>query len=151
MYKNLFTETKSNFDLAGYGIRITNFIGVNTSATNVPTTLNITQIDDYLNRGFAGRPTNAVEIWSSVANVGSGSPILKIQESSTLLLRYAHAGDANFDGKVDINDLYILASHWNPSHTGSSSAKWTDADFTGDGWVDADDLAVISAYWQYGV
>jgi hypothetical protein len=56
------------------------------------------------------------------------------------------AGDANFDGVVDISDLYTLATHWKGSAT-----RWSDADFNGDGVVNATDLGQLSLNWQAGV
>lgn len=55
-------------------------------------------------------------------------------------------GDANIDGKVDIADLYILATHWQA--TGDFS--WLDADFTDDNLINAADLAILAAHWQQG-
>ena len=59
-------------------------------------------------------------------------------------------GDANFDGRVDISDLYILANHWSAFH-GASARGWLDADFNADGLVDVVDLTVLAAHWQCGV
>lgn len=53
------------------------------------------------------------------------------------------AGDANFDGNVDIRDLYTLATHWQGAAT-----RWSDADFNLDGFVNASDLTSISLNWQ---
>jgi hypothetical protein len=54
-------------------------------------------------------------------------------------------GDANFDGVVDIRDLYILAHNWQ-----SDGQLWTGADFDGDGIVDAADLGLLAVNWQAG-
>jgi hypothetical protein len=54
-------------------------------------------------------------------------------------------GDANFDGIVDISDLYTLAIHWK-----SSATRWSDADFNADGVVNAADLGQLSLNWQAG-
>jgi autotransporter-associated beta strand protein len=55
-------------------------------------------------------------------------------------------GDANFDGKVDIQDLFILAQNWQ-----AFDKLWTDADFTFDGNVNVADLTVLARNWQVGV
>jgi hypothetical protein len=60
-------------------------------------------------------------------------------------------GDANVDGKVDISDLYIVASHYHGTHSGTGNDQWNTGDFTGDHWVDAKDLGVLSLHWQQGV
>ena len=53
-------------------------------------------------------------------------------------------GDANYDRKVDVSDLGILAFNY-----GNISVEWFEADFTGDGNVDVGDLGVLAA--NYGV
>jgi hypothetical protein len=51
-------------------------------------------------------------------------------------------GDANLDGKVDINDLTIVLAHY-----GNSSAIWNTGDFNGDGRVDINDLTIVLAHY----
>ena len=53
-------------------------------------------------------------------------------------------GDANFDGKVDINDLTIVLSNYGET----VGASWTNGDFNGDGRVDINDLTIVLA--NYG-
>ncbi|HBO42963.1 MAG TPA: hypothetical protein DD670_03320, partial [Planctomycetaceae bacterium] len=50
--------------------------------------------------------------------------------------------DANYDGKVDVDDSKILAGNW-----GKSGMDWTDGDYNGDGRVNAIDAAVLAAHW----
>jgi hypothetical protein len=52
-------------------------------------------------------------------------------------------GDANLDGKVDINDLTIVLAHY-----GESGLIWATGDFNGDGRVDINDLTIVLA--NYG-
>jgi hypothetical protein len=52
-------------------------------------------------------------------------------------------GDANGDGKVDINDLTIVLANY-----GQTGATWTQGEFTGDGTVDINDLTIVLA--NYG-
>ena len=47
-------------------------------------------------------------------------------------------GDANLDGKVDVNDLTIVLSNF-----GQTGAAWTQGDFNGDGRVDVNDLTIL--------
>ena len=47
-------------------------------------------------------------------------------------------GDANLDGKVDINDLTIVLTRF-----GQSGVNWTTGDFNGDGRVDINDLTIV--------
>ena len=55
-------------------------------------------------------------------------------------------GDANLDGRVDAEDLNILALNWQQAVVG-----FTDADFDGNGFVDAADLNLLALNWQFGV
>jgi hypothetical protein len=52
-------------------------------------------------------------------------------------------GDANGDGKVDINDLTIVLAHYDQSGTG-----WAQGEFTGDGKVDINDLTIVLAHYN---
>ena len=51
-------------------------------------------------------------------------------------------GDANLDGKVDINDLTIVLTNFGKTGTG-----WTQGDFTGDGTVDINDLTIVLTHF----
>jgi hypothetical protein len=54
-----------------------------------------------------------------------------------------HPGDANGDGRVDINDLTIVLAHYN-----QTGQDWANGEFTGDGTVDINDLTIVLA--NYG-
>ena len=54
------------------------------------------------------------------------------------LLQTAIPGDANLDGKVDINDLTIVLSNYN-----GTGMTWAHGDFVGDGTVDINDLTIV--------
>ena len=47
-------------------------------------------------------------------------------------------GDANGDGRVDVNDLTIVLSHF-----GQTGMTWPQGDFNGDGRVDVNDLTIV--------
>ena len=49
-------------------------------------------------------------------------------------------GDANGDGRVDINDLTIVLANY-----GKTGMTWTQGEFTGDGTVDINDLTIVLA------
>jgi autotransporter-associated beta strand protein len=70
---------------------------------------------------------------------------------TSILLRYTYLGDTNVDGQVDINDLYNLATNYDPKHTKGGSALWQKGDFNYDGWVDLKDLTKLATNWQAGV
>ncbi len=61
--------------------------------------------------------------------------------SSTVIL----PGDANLDGRVDINDLTIVLANYN--HTGT----WATGDFNGDSKVDINDLTIVLAHYDTSV
>ena len=52
-------------------------------------------------------------------------------------------GDANLDGRVDINDLTVVLAHY-----GSTGMTWTQGEFTGDGTVDINDLTIVLAHYN---
>ena len=47
-------------------------------------------------------------------------------------------GDANLDGRIDMNDLTKVLTNYN-----QSGMKWGQGDFNGDGKVDINDLTVV--------
>jgi hypothetical protein len=49
-------------------------------------------------------------------------------------------GDANGDGRVDVNDLTIVLSNF-----GRTGMTWSQGEFTGDGTVDVNDLTILLA------
>jgi hypothetical protein len=73
----------------------------------------------------------------------AGQPI----DSSSVLVKFTYAGDANLDGMVNIQDLLALATHYNSV----SSQVWTSGDFNYDGAVNSADLALLARTWQAGV
>ena len=62
----------------------------------------------------------------------------------SFLLTPALAGDANLDGKVDINDLTTVLTNYGQS----TAMSWTTGDFNRDGAVDVNDLTIVLA--RYG-
>jgi hypothetical protein len=71
-----------------------------------------------------------------VVGTGPGVP-------ETCILTPALPGDANLDGKVDINDLTIVLSHYGQS----MGTSWSTGDFIGDGTVDINDLTIVLAHY----
>ncbi len=51
-------------------------------------------------------------------------------------------GDANLDGRVDVNDLTIVLAHF-----GQTGTAWTEGEFTGSGKVDINDLTIVLAHF----
>jgi probable HAF family extracellular repeat protein len=58
----------------------------------------------------------------------------------------ALAGDANLDGRVDINDLTIVLAHY-----GQTAMTWAQGEFTGDGTVDINDLTIVLANYGHSL
>ena len=59
------------------------------------------------------------------------------------LLKPAIAGDANLDGKVDINDLTIVLANYGQN----AGMSWGTGDFNNDGKVDINDLTIVLAHY----
>ena len=53
-------------------------------------------------------------------------------------------GDANLDGKVDINDLTIVLANYNQT----AGMSWRTGDFNGDNRVDINDLTIVLASYN---
>ena len=66
-------------------------------------------------------------------------PVRQAGGSYDLVTHYA--GDANFDGIVNILDLTVLADHW------QMAGDWQAGDFTGDMFVDGADVWVLRDRW----
>ena len=66
------------------------------------------------------------------ANVGDFSNM------PSMILRPYLPGDANEDGKVDVNDLTVVLTNF-----GQTGRTWAQGDFNGDGQVDVNDLTVL--------
>lgn len=53
-------------------------------------------------------------------------------------------GDSNHDGKVDVDDLYAMATHW----LQQSNFNYNVGDFNYDGVVNGSDLGILGLNWQ---
>ena len=71
--------------------------------------------------------------------VGDGTDALG---NNKAFLLTALPGDANLDGRVDINDLTIVLAHY-----GQTGTTWAKGEFTGDGTVDINDLTIVLAHY----
>jgi hypothetical protein len=83
------------------------------------------QADDLTFDGtYASFTTTAINDLTSSEYAIAGTPLMP--------------GDANRDGRVDINDLTIVLSNF-----GKTGVTWSQGDFTGDGTVDINDLTIV--------
>ena len=74
--------------------------------------------------------------------LGYGRAALGTYTDRSFLLTPAVAGDANRDGKVDINDLTIVLSHF-----GQKRNDLGQGEFTGNGTVDINDLTIVLSHF----
>ena len=82
--------------------------------------------------------------WTSVFNaVWPGQGYTNVGSNGVQLAYVPLPGDANGDGRVDINDLTIVLAHY-----GQTGENWAKGEFTGDGTVDINDLTIVLA--NYG-
>ncbi len=68
-------------------------------------------------------------------------------DSSSIIVRYTLAGDANLDGRVDFQDLLALARNYNLP----SGATWSGGDFSHDGIVDFVDLLLLARFYNASI
>ncbi len=66
-----------------------------------------------------------------------------LDEMPAVIMARGLMGDANMDGKVDINDLTVVLAHY-----GQNGMTWITGDFTGDGHVDINDLTIVLAHYN---
>ena len=69
----------------------------------------------------------------------SADGVIKGLSDHTVLVKYALYGDANLDGKVNFDDLVLLAANYR-----RSDANWDQGDFNYDGRVDFADLVLLA-------
>ena len=88
-------------------------------------------------------------IWTVATSIDDAGQILvqgvvgtRPGVTETFLLTPTLPGDANLDGKVDINDLTIVLAHY-----GQTGMTWSTGEFTGDGTVDINDLTIVLAHY----
>ena len=59
-----------------------------------------------------------------------------------IILQPQLPGDANGDGRVDVNDLTIVLTNF-----GQTGDNWNEGDFNGDGRVDVNDLTIVLSHF----
>jgi hypothetical protein len=73
-------------------------------------------------------------------------PTQQMTNSPAIVLERGLSGDANYDGKVDINDLTIVLANY-----GQTGMTWSQGEFTGDGTVDINDLTIVLAHYGQSI
>ncbi len=67
----------------------------------------------------------------------------RLSNSPAVVLQRGLSGDANYDGKVDINDLTVVLANYN-----QTGVTWPQGDFNADGKVDINDLTIVLANYN---
>lgn len=90
--------------------------------------------------------------WTTVLNTVLPAGTITLNVGTTYLAvevlidrRGFVAGDATFDGRVDLDDFFLLQRNFN-----ATGALWTQGDFTLDGVVNLSDLNVLAQFWGTG-
>ena len=78
--------------------------------------------------------------YAEVSSIGPAGLQFQGADSTSILIRYTFAGDANLDGAVNTADFTMLAANF-----GKSSQAWVNGDFNYDGVVNALDFNAIAA------
>jgi probable HAF family extracellular repeat protein len=111
------------------------FLYSNGTMTNLNTLINP-------NSGWTLEEANAINDSGQIVGLG----INPSGQSDAFLLTPLTPGDANGDGRVDINDLTIVLTN-----LGKTGMTWSQGDFTGDGTVSTDDITIVLANYYHGV
>ena len=88
-------------------------------------------------RSTMPRPSTTRAISPATAPTRRATPTRRLSSTPPM------PGDANLDGRVDINDLTIVLTHY-----GQSGMTWTQGEFNGDGKVDINDLTIVLAHYN---
>jgi hypothetical protein len=116
----------------------------------------IDEVVGYLTSGYAGGAWTGDGINDSIGNastlalgyaestdVFSTFPATFVGQSvddTSILIRHTRYGDADLDGRVNLNDFNRLAASF-----GSTAARWSQGDSTYDARVNLDDFNVLAA------
>jgi probable HAF family extracellular repeat protein len=90
--------------------------------------------------GFTLNNATAIDDQGDIAGYGTDAA----NNTNQAFVIYAPTpGDANLDGRVDINDLTIVLTNYNQTGKG-----WAQGEFIGDGTVDINDLTIVLAHYN---
>ena len=91
------------------------------------------------NLAGSGFPSSTTARPSTTQGRSPGSETAAGGATDAFLLTPYLSGDANLDGKVDINDLTIVLANFGQT----AGMNWGTGDFIGDGKVDINDLTIV--------
>ena len=111
--------------------------------TETPTSSN------FVNSGgtwvFDGHPFYLIfDICQGGPFASTGHNITEPLNMDIAYVNVCQPGDANGDGRVDINDLTVVLANYDQTGMG-----WTQGDFTNDGTVDINDLTIVLANYNW--
>ena len=99
-----------------------------------------TKYAGILPAGFTLNNATAIDNYGDIA--GWGTDASGNTNQAFVIINPRLPGDANLDGKVDVNDLTIVLSHF-----GQTGTTWTQGEFTGSGTVNVNDLTIVLAHY----
>ena len=83
---------------------------------------------------------------STTADAARGLGWIDNTTTHQVSVGYTLYGDANLDGRVNVQDLAVLAANYRKSVNG-----WASGDFNYDGVVDVEDLALLAANYRHSL
>ncbi len=139
------------------------FYDVNGSIPEIPGTNNVSGPSTYFNVELyawmgpydsfaaavaAGSPVGDSGVFNQYVPYAEPPPVpSELDSLPATILKAELPGDANTDGKVDINDLTIVLANYGQS----SGMRWSTGDFNNDGKVDINDLTIVLANYGHSV
>jgi hypothetical protein len=97
--------------------------------------------------GVTGRFTTLTGSETSSTGVpASGRVFSVVYEPKRVVVGFSYAGDGDYSGAVNFDDLILLAKNYN-----KVGVQWTEGEFTGDGVVNFDDLLVLAKNYNKGL
>ena len=107
------------------------------TGTSDPLALVLSDLENSYSNGWASG-----QIYSTTA-ASNGWALGYVDNGTTITVMPALRGDANLDGRVDINDLTIVLTNY-----GKTGATWSEGDFNYHGTVDINDLTIVLANYN---
>jgi autotransporter-associated beta strand protein len=97
--------------------------------------------------GAAGTAVGYAEA-SAVLGSSGGAFAGQTVDASAVIVRYTVSGDATLDGRVNFDDLLVLAKHYNAT---GAAATWDAGDFDDTRTINFDDLLVLAKNYNGAV
>ncbi len=99
-----------------------------------------------MSAAVSGNPRTTLGVAEASAALGLNATTTawrgQLVDASSLLIKYTYAGDANLDGRIDVDDYFVIDSNYSKSGT---LFGYGNGDFDYDGSIDADDYFLIDS------